>query len=201
MDFFPQTFLAAIPQSFSFILYLILCLNIFSLPANWLILGAIALWCFIWPLSPDLGLFQWILLILLAILGEVVENLLQIFTARKYGASSRAAFSSIIGAILGAILFSPFLWGLGAILGALLGAWLSSYFMERLTGKTPKEALKAAHGVTIGRLFGTAIKIGLGTLIIFLASHWLWPEESELPKSLPEQEEYVTNTKCCDNFM
>lgn len=196
MDFFLAQLFSTISAGFAVILFLVLALNIFSLPANWLILGIIALWQFIWPFSPVLNWWQWFVLIGLAISGEVFEFLLQLFKAKKYGSSSSGSFASLVGAILGAILLSPIFWGLGAIPGALAGCWLGCYAMERLQGKTSRSSAHAANGATLGRLLGLCVKIGLGVCIILLSIQWLFTPIPEKKPQIIQEEHYVINQKC-----
>lgn len=189
MDFFLPQIFSGLSIPFACILFLILSLNIFGLPANWLILGSIALWQYIWPFAPPLTFFQWIALIFLALSGELAEMAFQFLKARKYGSSSSGTFASLVGALLGAIILSPIFWGLGALPGALLGAWLACYAMERLQGKPAREAIRAAYGAMLGRFLGTITKIGIGVFIIFLALRWFSYSASLPPfDSLPEGE-------------
>lgn len=173
---------SGLSAAFSAALYFILALNLFGLPANWLILGAIALWEYFWPLAPDLSVLQWAFLTGLALAGELAETVLQVFRAKKYGSSSRGAYAAVIGAIAGAIVLSPLFWGLGALAGALLGSFTGCYIIERLSDRPHAQALKSAWGALTGNLIGAAAKIGMGALIIITAAHWLWAEpEFKLP--------------------
>lgn len=195
MEFSGLYLVNALWMAFSFFLYALLALNIFSLPANWIILGVIALLDFLWPFSPGLSFWQWAALIAIALLGEAAEILFQLYKAKKYGSSTSGTFASLVGAILGAILLSPVFWGLGALVGAMLGAWLACYIMERLIGKSPRQAMRAAYGSMLGRFLGMTVKIGLGAMIILLTMRWLWSEQIDLPSNLPLPEGEVIHVK------
>lgn len=202
MNFSGLPIFGEISTIFTFFLFLVLTLNLFSLPANWIIIGIIALWNYLLPFSHPLSFWQWAVLIALALLGEVLETFFQLYKARKYGSSTSGTFASLIGAILGALLLSPIFWGLGAIIGALLGAWLACFAMERLTGKKTAAAVRAAYGSMLGRFLGMANKIGLGILIIILASKWLGPNQSNILKNLaiPQEDEILVIHKKCSHY-
>lgn len=163
-----------------FIMVLLLCalLNLASLPGNWVMLIFVVLWAIFGPIpqGTELGVFFFVVFAGLALLGEAVELLAQIWGGKRFGSSSRATFWGIIGAIAGGILCAPIMFGIGAIFGALAGAWVGSFFSERvLDDKPAKEAVIAANGALIGRFLGTVIKFGLGvTMLIWTATH-IWP--------------------------
>lgn len=158
---------------------LALFLNVFGLPANWLILGLAVLWRLAFP-DPAMDWFFWSLMIVLAVLGEVLELGLQISHARKYGSSSSGTLMGMIGAIAGAILLAPLFWGLGAFIGALAGCWLGCFIMELLKGSGSQAALSAALGTVLGRFLGTIVKIAIGAIMIALTARVIWPETPQI---------------------
>ncbi len=165
-------------------LTLILFLNIFSLPANWIILGFIALWKYVYPDTSQLGTLFFVIIIGLAVAGEVLELGLQVMKAKKYGSTSSGTFAGVVGAIVGAIVLAPLFFGIGAFIGALLGAWLGCFIMEKLKGRSNKESLDAAFGAMMGRFLGTVCKCGIGGAMIAVTGHYIWPK-------LPQPIEYV----------
>lgn len=179
-----MTIVPMIPPAFAFFLVsgflsllgLILVLNVFGLPANWLILGLITLWKYIYPDTAQLDFFFFTLLISFAVLGEVLEFGLQIIKARKYGSSSSGTFAGMVGAIAGAILLAPLFFGLGALIGALLGAWTGCFVMEKGKGRPTGEAVDAAFGAMMGRFLGTVCKCGAGGAMLALTARYIWPE-------------------------
>lgn len=184
MDFFP--FASILASAFIGLLCLTLLLNILSLPANWLILGLIAIWHFVFPMAGNYNLWFWILVIGLAVIGEVLETALQLMKAKRYGSSSSGTWAGLVGGIIGAIMLAPLFWGIGALIGALAGAWLACFGIELLRGRPTDEALDAAFGTLLGRLLGTLCKIGTGAVIIAITAHQIWPE-SPTPIPLPEE--------------
>lgn len=140
--------------------------HIFSFPANWLIILILGAWSWLSPESP-LTLSTLLLFAGLAFLGECIEFVLQTFGARKYGSSSTGDWGAFFGALCGAILGAPFLFGLGALAGAVGGAYLGCLGGEMIKGRTLPEARMAAKGAMIGKILGMAVKIGIG--FFFLA--------------------------------
>lgn len=194
MDFLPFPFFAIVASAFICLLGAVLALNVFGLPANWIILCLAFLWKLACPGATNLGFTFWKILIFLALCGELLEFFLQIIKARRYGSSSSGTWAGMFGAILGAILMAPLFWGIGALIGALLGAWTGCYLMEITRGRPPREALDAAFGAMLGRFLGTVCKIGIGgAMIVVIASH-IWPEAPALP-SVPSEEVTIVQHK------
>lgn len=185
MDIMPFPFEPIFSIAFLVLLAFVLFLNIFGLPANWLILGLVALWGVITPDKGEFTFLFWVLMIFLAVIGEVIEALMQIRHGRKYGSSSSGTVAGMIGAFAGAIFLAPLFWGLGALIGALLGAWIGCFLMELLRGRPTPEAIEAAFGAMLGRFLGTSAKMGIGALMIVLTARRIWPD---LPDNMLEQQ-------------
>lgn len=163
-----------------FLIVLALCalLNLVTLPGNWLLAVLVVLWALAGPdaATASLGTLFFVALFGLAVAGEIVEFLAQIWGAKKYGCSNKATVAGMIGAIAGAIVCAPFLFGVGAIFGALAGAWLGSFAAERLlVGRPASQAVTAANGALVGRFLGMVIKFGLGMTMIVLTATAIWP--------------------------
>ncbi len=161
------------------LLTLVLFLNIFSLPANWIILGLIALWKYIYPDTAQMGYVFFAIIIGLAVLGEVLELGLQVMKAKKYGSTSSGTFAGVVGAIVGAIVLAPLFFGLGALIGALIGAYIGCFVMEKLKGRSFKDASEAAYGAMMGRFLGTVCKCGIGGAMLAVTGRYIWPEVPE----------------------
>ncbi len=185
----PPTLAYMLASAFLGLLGLVLLLNIFGLPANWILLGLVALWKYLHPDATAMGVLFFSLMIGLAVLGEVLEMAMQIIKARKYGSTSSGTFAGMIGAIAGAILLAPLFFGLGALIGALLGAWIGCFLMERLKGMPTAKAVDAAFGAMVGRFLGTVCKCGIGGAMLALTGRYVW---HQIP-SLPESEKMVLN--------
>lgn len=151
-------------------------LHVFGLPANWVALTLLAAWTWLHPTQPEgmTWLFMGLLLVL-ALAGEAAEFAAQAHGARKYGASAKGNLGGIIGAIAGAILGAPFLFGLGALIGSLAGAFTGCLLIEIIQGKALPEARRAAMGAFWGKALGTTLKMSLGAVMIILSMPRAWP--------------------------
>ncbi len=158
------------------LLTLVLFLNIFSLPANWIIVGLIALWKYIYPDTAQMGYVFFAIIIGLAVIGEVLELGLQVMKAKKYGSTSSGTFAGVVGAIVGAIVLAPLFFGLGALIGALIGAFVGCFIMEKLKGRSLKDSYEAAFGAMMGRFLGTVCKCGVGGAMLAVTGRYIWPE-------------------------
>jgi uncharacterized protein YqgC (DUF456 family) len=93
----------------------------------------------------------------------VLDYIVPVAGAKKYGASNKGIWGSIIGMVAGVFFFPP--WGM--ILGTLLGAFAG----EILAGKSAQSALRAGWGVFIGNLLGFGIKLAFcGSMLFFYIS-------------------------------
>ncbi|WP_297670740.1 DUF456 domain-containing protein [uncultured Desulfovibrio sp.] len=174
MDFLPFPVASLLAGAFITLLGFVLLLNVFGLPANWVLLGLVALWKVIHP-GADMGAGFWVLMVGIAVSGEALEMGLQVLKARRYGSSASGTFAGMLGAIAGAILLAPLFFGLGALVGALAGAWTGCFLMETLKGRPLRESLDAAFGAMVGRFLGTVCKCGAGGCMLALAAGRIWP--------------------------
>jgi uncharacterized protein YqgC (DUF456 family) len=99
-----------------------------------------------------------VILGIIAGLGVIVDNLLNLIGARAFGASRAGLWGVFIGGIIGGLMFFP--------LGLLIGPFLGALLAEILGGRTKKEALKAGTGAFIGYLAGIAAKLFLWGIIV-----------------------------------
>jgi len=138
---------------------------IFGLPGNFIILGASVLYGWYGGFH-EVTVKTIIILIVLALAGELIEFLLGILGSKKYESSNRAIVGSIIFGIIGAILGAPFFFGIGAVVGAFAGAFAGAIIVELSQGKKMDEALKSGWGAFIGRVAGTISKGAIGIAMI-----------------------------------
>ncbi len=89
----------------------------------------------------------------------VLENVIPMYTTKKYGGSSFGVTGSTIGMIIGTLFFPP----LGFFLGTLLGAFVGEFIYKQ----DVNVALKSAWGSFVGFLTGTMIKVVVAAMIAF----------------------------------
>ena len=95
----------------------------------------------------------------LTILVTVLDYVVPVAGAKKYGASKLGVWGSIIGMFVGLIFFPP--WGIlfGALAGAILG--------EVIAGKESGKALRAGWGVFVGNMVGVGLKLAASAIMLF----------------------------------
>jgi uncharacterized protein YqgC (DUF456 family) len=146
-------------------------LTALQMPGNWLILAATGL--FAW--------YRWgeetfsydrtalIVLLVLALFGELLEFLAGAMGSKVAGGTKRAAALSVVAALLGAIAgtFAIPIPIIGTLLGAAVGAGLGSFAGDRWAGRDWRAAFRGAQGAAIGKLTGAAAKLAVA------AAMWL----------------------------
>jgi uncharacterized protein YqgC (DUF456 family) len=105
----------------------------------------------------------------IAIPVEGADQIVGIWSARRYGASFKGILGSVAGGILGSILLGAVVPILGAILGAFLGAFVGAYLVEWHVLRDSQRALRAAWGGFVGRIAGIILKMVAGGWILYLA--------------------------------
>jgi uncharacterized protein YqgC (DUF456 family) len=132
--------------------------QVLGLPGSWLLV-ADALFLRLLAGPHWISTSTVVVLAAMALLGEVAE----LWTAASGAADGRrvkgVVAASILGAMIGAIIGAPVLFGLGAIPGMAAGAWFAVFLATILNGYGPGQAFKTAYGALVGRLKGTVLKI------------------------------------------
>jgi uncharacterized protein YqgC (DUF456 family) len=113
------------------------------------------------PLTPTLV----IILAIVTILVIVMDYIIPLLGAKKYGASKWGVWGSVLGMAIG-IFWSPFAMLLGAFIGAVVVEWL--------VGKKKGEALRAGWGVVMGTLFATILRLGVAGMMTYYFVLALW---------------------------
>lgn len=125
-----------------------------SIPLIWL--GA-----FIYAIFTHFEKVTWLILVIFALLtifSIVLENLGNVYGAKKFGATKWGIIGSIAGTGVGFYIGGP----IGLILGPIAG----TIIFELIGGKDYKRALKSGLGNFVGFLGGSVIKIVFGLTMI-----------------------------------
>ncbi len=114
-------------------------------------INLIALMLVQWALNP----FTTTTLVLFTILSVIIlvlDFVLPIWFAKKYGATKLGIWGSIIGMIFG-IFFTPIGMMLGMLLGAILG--------DILSGRKNKDAMRSGFATFFGTILSIGLKLGI----------------------------------------
>lgn len=144
----------------------------FGLPGTWLqVLGLVG-----YGFATDfrtVDAVPIVIVLVLAVIGEVVEFTLGGRYARKYGGSKRAAWGAILGGIVGAVIGVP-VFLIGSVIGAFVGAFAGAALLELTHSPDHRAALRVGWGAFVGRLVATAAKSAVGAAIAAVALFAAW---------------------------
>lgn len=105
------------------------------------------------------------------IIGEIIEFVAGLMSAKKEKASKRAMLALFIGTIVGGIWGTALLPIIGSLLGALLGAFVFTILAEYSKNKDMTQAKRVAKSVVKGQVFGVIIKsaaaVSMAILLIY----------------------------------
>jgi len=104
------------------------------------------------------------LVVVLALLGEVIENWIGFRFAKRYGGSNRSGWGALIGGLVGAFIGVPVAIA-GSVIGAFIGSFLGAALFEYSYSRHPGVATRAGWGAVVGRAAAAAVKIAIGVMI------------------------------------
>src|SRR5512136_2725909 len=113
------------------------------------------------PLTPALV----IILAGVTILVIIMDYIIPLLGAKRYGASKWGVWGSVLGMVIG-LFWPPF--------GMLAGAFIGAVVVEWLVGKKKGEALRAGWGVVMGTLFATILRLGVSGMMTYYFFLALW---------------------------
>lgn len=156
-----------------------------GIPGTWIMIGlAIGLEFLqrFWAPTGSPWMFPiwvFIVVILIAALGEVLELIAGAFGAKKGGASKKGMFGALIGGVFGALVGTiaipvP-LFGtlIGAIAGSAIGAIIGE--LNAAPKVELKDTIKPAVGAVVGRIMGTLAKFPCAVVVWFsLSTAAIW---------------------------
>jgi uncharacterized protein YqgC (DUF456 family) len=133
-----------------------------GLPGLWVMVLAVMAYTWLTDFQ-RIGLVTVVVVLTLAVLGEVIEAWLGFGFARRYGGSKRAGWGALMGGIVGAIVGVP-VPVIGSVIGAFVGSFAGAVVFE-YSRSDAGTALRAGWGALLGRAAATAAKIAVGLVI------------------------------------
>ena len=111
-------------------------------------------------------------LVLLSVAAESLEFYLGMRGAKQFGFTKQGLIAAAIGGILGAILMTPMLKGLGTLIGALLGSFIGILIIEIVRENNLKPSARASLKALLGGMTGMLTKgiVALTMVIIVLSA-------------------------------
>jgi uncharacterized protein YqgC (DUF456 family) len=141
-----------------------LCVIPLGLPGTWLqvVAAAVAVWATDRPIG-------WLLvLVVLAVAGEIAEMLSGQWGARRFGGSPRAAWGALIGGFAGLFIGTPVPL-VGSLVMSFVGSFVGAIVGEMSGRRQIAPELRVGLGAVLGRALGIAAKLGVGFVIAILS--------------------------------
>ncbi len=154
---------------FGLVILAALALDLLGLFGNWIILGAVGVAAAISGFE-HFGGYTLVILLVLAILGEVLEALAAGVGAAKYGGGKGAVGAALVGTLVGAVLGTPLFPILGTIIGACAGAFFFATLYEFLvSNRRLDSATRVGFGAAVGKICGLFAKTFVGFAMLLAA--------------------------------
>lgn len=114
-------------------------------------------------IEPITGWYFWASMVIITLVSLIADYLTSTTLVKKWGGSTAAKWSAVVGIILGPIIMAPI--GMGPI-GILIGPLLFVALVELIRGVPVKEALTIGLASLIGFLGGSVVKVILFIIMI-----------------------------------
>lgn len=146
-----------------------------GMPGTWVMIGLAVGLEFLQRLWAPTGsawmipIWVFIVVVLVALLGEFLELVAGAFGAKKGGASRKGMLGALIGGIGGALVgtFAIPIPLVGSLLGAIIGSAIGAIIGElnATPDTTLKDTVKPAAGAVLGRILGTLAKFPCAVVV------------------------------------
>lgn len=114
-------------------------------------------------------------LLFLAVLSELIEQILSALGAKKFGASGKSSIAVLVGGLVGGISGGVVVPILGSIIGAVLGGCLAPIIVEYHNRKELQPSLRAGLGSLVGRMGGALLKLVIAGVMIAITLTHIFP--------------------------
>lgn len=149
-------------------------MTILGLSGNFVIVGLGLIHALITGFDP----ISWQLLLVLlgmAILGEVIESVLGVAYVAKKGATRYGVVGAFLGGLLGAAAGSAVVPVIGTIVGSFLGAFAGAVAGEYYREQRTEESLRVGFHAFIGKMLASGAKFALAVAMIVMLVQRGWP--------------------------
>lgn len=122
--------------------------------------------------------FTWgwfFIFLLIAVSGEVVDQITGLFGAKKYGASRAGMIGAVVGGFAGAILGTAVLPVIGSLIGVFVGCFTLTFVFELIfSSRSAADSQRAGIGAVLGKAAATAYKFIAGFVLLTLMAWRFW---------------------------
>ena len=140
-----------------------LCLIPLGLPGLWVMVGGILAYGWLTAFR-SVAVATIAIVLGIAFLGEILDQWLAFYYAKRYGGSTRSGWGALLGGLIGAIIGVPIAI-IGSVVGAFLGSFVGAALFEFTYTRHAGVATRAGWGALVGRAAAAAVKIALGLVI------------------------------------
>jgi uncharacterized protein YqgC (DUF456 family) len=158
---------------FYLVLFLFYLTIFFGVPGGWAALAAIIIYDAVTGFS-NVGIVLLLVMLGIAILGEIIEALLGLVYVARKGATRWGVLGAFVGGLAGAIGGSMILPFLGSIILGLLGAFAGAVALEYLYYRSLDRALQTGFFAFVGKLGAMFVKFALGLVVLWLFVYRSW---------------------------
>ena len=112
------------------------------------------------------GIFVFVILTLLMIVGSLIDNILMTAFTHKTGASWWSIILALVAGLIGTFAFPP--------IGGLIAAPLVLYLLEWSRLQDHKQAFQSLIALVTGWGFSYIARLGIGLVMVLLWGIWVW---------------------------
>ncbi len=158
---------------FIVILFLGIYLSVLGLPGTILIFLDVL----IYAVGTGFARVGWQLLLFLlvfAVLSETIDVLLGMTRAYKPPVVKKSIWATVVGALAGTLILTPFLFGLGSWVGFFIGGLTGLVIMELIRLSKIKGTAPASNGTFLAMIGKKALKGLFSLVMIFVSLHHIY---------------------------
>lgn len=138
-----------------------------GLGGSFIVLGLAVIWAVATGFDPLT--WQWLLVLLgLALLGELLEFLIGTFYVAQKGATKAGVVAAFVGGLVGAILGNSVMPVIGAVLGSFAGAFVGAVMGEYRRYRRLEPSLRVGGYAFLGRVLAMVLKHVIALVMVFL---------------------------------
>lgn len=134
-----------------------------GIPGTWLMLAVLLAGL----VAGRVGVWTFLLLLLLVLLAEVAEFLLVREASLRYGGSSRAFWGAVAGGLVGVVIGMP-IPVVGSLAAGITGTFVGAMAVGLWERRHPTDAARIGWGAVIGRGLSAAVKVAAGLVVLIV---------------------------------